>query len=138
MNEKLLELAKEKAFDIHVYEGEYSHYETEYTFSESGIVALLELVTKLFATPTTYKGREAEALLCMTQQRNDLLRDLGHASLTDVGLNALDVTEAKLKIAIEALQGLIASVKGYRKNIRDNQPCDAEVFAEQALEKIGE
>ena len=46
--------------------------------------------------------------------------------------------EAKLKLAIEALQGLIASVKGYRKNIQDNQPCDAEVFAKQALEKIGE
>ena len=45
--------------------------------------------------------------------------------------------DAKLKIAIEALQGLIASVKGYRKNIQDNQPCDAEVFAKQALEKIG-
>ena len=44
MNEKLLELAKEKAFDIHVYEGEYSHHEAEYTFSESGIVTLLELV----------------------------------------------------------------------------------------------
>ena len=44
MNEKLLELAKEKAVDIHVYEGEYAHHETEYTFSESGIVALLELV----------------------------------------------------------------------------------------------
>lgn len=44
MNEKLLSMAKEKAFDIHVYEGEYAHHETEYTFSESGIVALLELV----------------------------------------------------------------------------------------------
>ena len=44
MNEKLLEIAKEKAFDIHVYEGEYSHHETEYTFVESEIIALLELV----------------------------------------------------------------------------------------------
>ena len=44
----------------------------------------------------------------------------------------------QLKVAKEALQGLIASVKGYRKNICDNQPCDAEVFAKQALEKIGE
>ena len=31
------------------------------------------------ATPTTYKGREAEALLCMTQQRDDLLREIGRA-----------------------------------------------------------
>ena len=46
--------------------------------------------------------------------------------------------DAKLKIAIEALRGLIASVIGYRKNIQDNQPCDAEVFAKQALEKIGQ
>ena len=44
MNEKLLTLAEEKALDIHVYEGEYSHHETEYTFSESGIVELLQLV----------------------------------------------------------------------------------------------
>ena len=44
----------------------------------------------------------------------------------------------QLKIAVEALQGLISSVEGYRKNIQDNQPCDAEVFAKQALEKIGE
>ena len=50
----------------------------------------------------------------------------------------LSDAEAKFKIAIEALQGLITSVIGYRKNIQDNQPCDAEVFAKQALEKIGE
>ena len=44
MNEKLLKLAEEKSINIHVYEGEYSHHETEYTFSQSGMVALLELV----------------------------------------------------------------------------------------------
>ena len=55
-----------------------------------------------------------------------------------VQANNLSDAEAKLKLTIEALQGLIASVKGYRKNISDNQPCDAEVFAKQALEKIGE
>ena len=47
-------------------------------------------------------------------------------------------TREQLKIAIEALQWLIASIEGYRKNTNDNQPCDAEVFAKQALEKIGE
>ena len=103
MNEKLLNMAKEKAFDIQVYESEYAHHETEYSFSESGIVALLELVAKLFATPNTYKGRETEALLCMTQQREDLLRDLGHARLTDVGLNALEVAEAELAEAMKIL-----------------------------------
>ena len=78
----------------------------------------------------TYKGREAEALLCMTQQRDDLLRDLGHASLTDVGLNALEVTEAKLKVAIEALQHIAI------KQAKDGQAKYA--IAKQALEKIGE
>ena len=52
--------------------------------------------------------------------------------------NSPSDAEAKFKIAVEALQGLIASIEGYRKNINDNQPCDAEVFAKQALNKIGE
>ena len=40
--EELKLLAKEKAFDVHVYEGEFSHHETEYTFTESSIFELLQ------------------------------------------------------------------------------------------------
>ena len=35
-------LAKEKAFDVYVYEGEFSHHETEYTLTESSIFELLQ------------------------------------------------------------------------------------------------
>ena len=40
--EELKLLAKEKAFDVHLYEGEFSHHETEYTFTESSIFELLQ------------------------------------------------------------------------------------------------
>ena len=56
--------------------------------------------TKIFFIP---QPSDTEALLCMTQQRDDLLRDLGHARLTDVGLNALEVAEAELAEAMKIL-----------------------------------
>ena len=96
-----------------------------------------EILTKFVESAHTYLLQELEAL-------NRYLREkgLGQGEIDSISslydeIDTLKDADTKLKIAVEALQGLIASVKGYRKNINDNQPCDAEVFAEQALEKIG-
>ena len=52
--EELKLLAKEKAFDVHLYEGEFSHHETEYTFTETSIVELLQAQDPLQGEPIGY------------------------------------------------------------------------------------
>ena len=108
MNEKLLKLAKEKTFDIHVYEGEYSHHETEYTFSESGIVALLELVQANSASDAEANlkiAREAlEAILIgqITKDYNLLLSTVGMAIIAKQALEKIgdEVKLTKQEVSI--------------------------------------
>ena len=43
-NQQLLDDAKAAAFNVHVYEGEYAHHKTEYTFDENGLAKFAELI----------------------------------------------------------------------------------------------